>query len=417
MLMSAIKLSICIPTYDRARFLEQTLERLASWTLPFPHEIVVSDNASTDNTTAVVERLLAQGLPIRYFRGDYNTGYLANLGSALRLGRGEHLVNLSDDDRLIPEGLVEAVSFLDANPNVVACYAPWLIHDEINEQDIGQFYTVDGDFVLPQRDFGAALAFISERIAFPETGVYRASALRVSWTPRHFAFWAFSHFAHYLDQGDVAFLRNPFYRYIFNYHRIDHGANHAGIVETMTAWDRYRGGLEYLLYFGVKRGAIAGTHETLRYYDDMIQKVMVDRMVMAQKLWVLRNDFLNAYELYARLVLAGSENHPDLLALRDKIRPWAGAQTLAWFVNNTAGIRRLVIANFGNAEQLSESLRKLGLRREITIDIHRAPSPAPPQPHTVALVRLPADREPFLAMGYEPNLVLCGKDLVDTLLV
>jgi glycosyltransferase involved in cell wall biosynthesis len=417
MLMSAIKLSICIPTYDRARFLEQTLERLASWTLPFPHEIVVSDNASTDNTTAVVERLLAQGLPIRYFRGDYNTGYLANLGSALRLGRGEHLVNLSDDDRLIPEGLVEAVSFLDANPNVVACYAPWLIHDEINEQDIGQFYTVDVDFVLPQRDIGAALAFISERIAFPETGVYRASALRVSWTPRHFAFWAFSHFAHYLDQGDVAFLRNPFYRYIFNYHRIDHGANHAGIVETMTAWDRYRGGLEYLLYFGVKRGAIAGTHETLRYYDDMIQKVMVDRMVMAQKLWVLRNDFLNAYELYARLVLAGSENHPDLLALRDKIRPWAGAQTLAWFVNNTAGIRRLVIANFGNAEQLSESLRKLGLRREITIDIHRAPSPAPPQPHTVALVRLPADREPFLAMGYEPNLVLCGKDLVDTLLV
>jgi hypothetical protein len=33
------------------------------------------------------------------------------------------------------------------------------------------------------------------------------------------------------------------------------------------------------------------------------------------------------------------------------------------------------------------------------------------------LVRLPADREPFLAMGYEPNLVLCWKDLVDTLLV
>jgi glycosyltransferase involved in cell wall biosynthesis len=416
MLVSAIKLSICIPTYDRARFLEQTLERLASWTFPFPHEIVVSDNASTDNTTAVVERFLSQGLPIRYFRGDYNTGYFANLGSALRYGRGEHLVNLSDDDHLIPEGLMEAVSFLDANPNVVACYSPWVIHDEMNEQDIGRFYAVDEDFVLTRRDFGAALAFITERIAFPETGVYRASALRISWAPRHFAFWAFSHFAHYLDQGDVVFLRNPFYRYIFNY-RIDHGANPAGIVETMTAWDRYRGGLEYLLYFGVKRGAIAGTRETLRYYDDMIQKVMVDRMVMAQKLWVSRNDFLNAYELYTRLVLAGSENHPLLLALRDKIRPFAGAQTLAWFVNTTAGIRRLVIANISNAEQLSDSLRKLGLRREITIDIHRAPSPAPPHPHTVVLVRLLADREPFLAMGYEPNLVLSWKDLVDTLLV
>jgi hypothetical protein len=149
----------------------------------------------------------------------------------------------------------------------------------------------------------------------------------------------------------------------------------------------------------------------------MIQKVMVDRMVMAQKLWASRNDFLNAYELYTRLVLAGSENDPVLLALRDKIRPWAGAQTLAWFVNTTAGIRRLVIANISNAEQLSDSLRKLALRREIAIDIHRAPSPPPPQLHTVVLVRLPADREPFVAMGYEPNLVLCWKDLVDTLLV
>jgi hypothetical protein len=165
------------------------------------------------------------------------------------------------------------------------------------------------------------------------------------------------------------------------------------------------------------QGAIAGTHETLRHYDDMIQKVMVDRMLVAQNLWASRSDFLNAYELYARLVLAGKENHPVLLALRDKIRPWAGVQTLAWFVNTTAGIRRLVIANINNAEQLSDSLRKLGLRREIAIDIHRAPSPAPPQPHTVALVRLPADREPFVAMGYEPNLVLCWKDLVDTLLV
>jgi hypothetical protein len=179
----------------------------------------------------------------------------ACLGSALRLGRGELLVHLSDDDRLIPEGLVEAVSFLDANPKIVACYAPWLIHDEMNEQDIGQFYAVDEDFVLPRRDFGAALAFISERIAFPEMGVYRASALRVSWAPRHFAFWAFAHFAHYLDQGDVAFLRNPYYRYILT-SGSDHGTNPAGIVETMTAWDRYRGGLEYLLYFGVKRGAL-----------------------------------------------------------------------------------------------------------------------------------------------------------------
>ena len=54
-----MKLSICIPTHNRAEFLPATLESIAAqWTDDI--EIAVSDNASTDHTAAIVESYRAR---------------------------------------------------------------------------------------------------------------------------------------------------------------------------------------------------------------------------------------------------------------------------------------------------------------------------------------------------------------------
>ena len=50
--MTDVTLSICIPTYNRAAFLDYSLSNLAAARFPFPIEIVISDNASTDETPA-----------------------------------------------------------------------------------------------------------------------------------------------------------------------------------------------------------------------------------------------------------------------------------------------------------------------------------------------------------------------------
>ena len=53
-------LSICVPTYNRSRYLASLLEGLVAQIGDFPHpfELVISDNASTDDTPAVVCALL-----------------------------------------------------------------------------------------------------------------------------------------------------------------------------------------------------------------------------------------------------------------------------------------------------------------------------------------------------------------------
>jgi glycosyltransferase involved in cell wall biosynthesis len=77
-------LSICVPTYNRSRYLASLLEGLVAQMATFPHsyELVISDNASTDDTPAVVARLLDR-LPIRSIRHPETIGCYPNVVFAM----------------------------------------------------------------------------------------------------------------------------------------------------------------------------------------------------------------------------------------------------------------------------------------------------------------------------------------------
>ena len=64
-------LTIAIPTYNRATFLENNLKQLYNnWQQLNDKnylEIIISNNASTDNTKAIVQQFVDLGLPIRFF--------------------------------------------------------------------------------------------------------------------------------------------------------------------------------------------------------------------------------------------------------------------------------------------------------------------------------------------------------------
>jgi glycosyltransferase involved in cell wall biosynthesis len=107
--------SIAIPTYNRAA----TLERAVRSALAQTHvdlEVVVSDNASTDATGEVLQRLAASDARLRWVRQDANHGMVANLNAAAALARGDHVMLLSDDDWLAPRCLEATLAALRARP-------------------------------------------------------------------------------------------------------------------------------------------------------------------------------------------------------------------------------------------------------------------------------------------------------------
>jgi len=87
--------SVCIPTYNRASFLPQAIESVLTQDFT-DFELVICDNASNDNTQAVVEKY--QDRRIRYVRYENLVGMYANHNRCIDLARAEWLVFLHSDD-------------------------------------------------------------------------------------------------------------------------------------------------------------------------------------------------------------------------------------------------------------------------------------------------------------------------------
>jgi glycosyltransferase involved in cell wall biosynthesis len=108
--MNQIKISICMTTRNRGRFIGATLESIICQATD-EVEIVVVDGASTDNTKEVL-RFYRERFPrLRYFCQETNMGIDRDFVKAVDLARGEYCWLFCDDDLLKP-GAIQAV--LDA---------------------------------------------------------------------------------------------------------------------------------------------------------------------------------------------------------------------------------------------------------------------------------------------------------------
>ncbi|WP_067735602.1 glycosyltransferase family A protein [Novosphingobium naphthalenivorans] len=414
--MTQIKLSICIPTYNRAEYLRTALECLAEADFSFAHEIVISDNASTDHTQEVVQDFIAQGLPILYLRAPVNAGPAPNLTNAIQHASGEYMIYQGDDDLLILPRIAEVVAYLDANPDVTACHAPWYLYNQVKGIDERKFYEVDADVKFPRQDFMGVFEFLFQKHIFPEIAIYRLAHARAAFVPRHFCFWPFAFLAHFLDDGAVTFLKEPFYRSV-TLSKHAPSRQQAGNEEVMTSWDTYRGGLEYFLHFGTKRGRFSQAEEARALYDRMCHIFTALRMSVAIRFWVAKHDYIRAYELYTRMAIAGFADHASVAELRAQFPAMVALQTLAFNVSAMPEISRLVLSDAGDVEAVAELLRNMGLSAHITVTADTRDDEPSLVGATAVLVPSAEKALEFVARGYDPHFIFEEQDLIRFVLV
>ncbi|MCD6192410.1 MAG: glycosyltransferase family 2 protein [Candidatus Aminicenantes bacterium] len=127
-----MKISIIIPTYNRAPFLAEALESVIKQTV-FPTlfknqevEILVIDDGSEDNTRKIVE----QFKPYTTYLRQPHRGVSAARNHGLQRARGELIAYLDSDDLWLPEKLAVQLSFMKAFPRCMVCYTEeiWLRH-------------------------------------------------------------------------------------------------------------------------------------------------------------------------------------------------------------------------------------------------------------------------------------------------
>jgi glycosyltransferase involved in cell wall biosynthesis len=117
--MTTCTLSLCIATFNRAPFLEETLRGIASQVSP-DVEIVVIDGGSTDGTSAVVERFRGSLPALRYERRPEPGGVDRDFDLSVEAASGRYCWLMSDDDLMEPGALASVLARLQRHePSVL----------------------------------------------------------------------------------------------------------------------------------------------------------------------------------------------------------------------------------------------------------------------------------------------------------
>ncbi len=138
--------SICIPTYNRATIITKAIDSALSQTYK-NIEVIVVDNASTDNTEEIV---LGYDDPrLRYVRNSENLGLFGNFNRCIELYKGEFLHILHSDDYIDSDFTEKCVDFFKKNQDV------WLTSSSsrvISSEKAVETKVFDGDTVLRSPD-------------------------------------------------------------------------------------------------------------------------------------------------------------------------------------------------------------------------------------------------------------------------
>lgn len=115
--MSTPLLSICIPTYNRAAYLPICLDSIVneyktSNELLELTEIVIADNASTDDTANIVKEYQKKYPNIIYFRNERNLGFDRSFTRLMERATGKYCLSIGDDDAFFEGAIPKIVKML-----------------------------------------------------------------------------------------------------------------------------------------------------------------------------------------------------------------------------------------------------------------------------------------------------------------
>jgi abequosyltransferase len=116
----AIRLSICIPTYNFGEFIGETLESIMLQVVDGV-EVVVLDGGSTDQTPEVVRGFQARFPALRYERRAERGGIDRDLARTVELARGEYCWLFCSDDVMKPRAIERVLSHIRSQLDIYLC--------------------------------------------------------------------------------------------------------------------------------------------------------------------------------------------------------------------------------------------------------------------------------------------------------
>lgn len=170
--------TIGLPTYNRAKYLGQTLESILGQTFQ-DFEIILCDDHSSDDTFEIARAFAATDDRVLLYRHEHNRGFYLNFNLPLMWARGDYFILAGQDDVWEPRFLERLVAILENDPSVAVATSvldlidergvPFQPHSSLTELNAADHLSSLSRFILRADDVGGANAF---------HGLFRTAALR-----------------------------------------------------------------------------------------------------------------------------------------------------------------------------------------------------------------------------------------------
>lgn len=215
----APRVSVVVPSYQNAQYVEATLRSVLAQTFT-DFELVVSDHSSTDGTWELLQPFAADPR-VRLVRQPAGGGAPANWRAVTELARGELVKLVCADDLIAPTALAEQVAALDAHPSAVMVSSLRDIVDAGGSVVVrarglqGMDGLVPGDVARRRTVVAGSNVFGEPACALLRTDVLRRAG---GWDDRSPYLLDQATFAAVLRFGDLVALRRPLATF-----RISHG--------------------------------------------------------------------------------------------------------------------------------------------------------------------------------------------------
>jgi glycosyltransferase involved in cell wall biosynthesis len=206
--LSLPSVSVLMPTYNYASYLAEAIESVLAQDFQ-DFELLIVDDCSSDQTAEVVRPFCDRDRRVRFVANPSNLGMVENWNRCLEQARGEYIKFLFGDDKLSgPQALGRMLGMLRDNPSAVLAASARRILDEKSEGT--QIWRPlpegchDGRKVIAR-----CLIENANLVGEPSAVLFRRKDARRGFDPKFRQIVDMEMWFHLLEQGDLAYTREP----------------------------------------------------------------------------------------------------------------------------------------------------------------------------------------------------------------
>ncbi len=114
------RLSIVLLNYNHARYIGEALQAILGQSYK-PWEVIIVDDASTDNSIDVIEKFIRRDPTVRLLKNEHNMGVERSANRGLEYASGDYIFSAAADDKILPGLFEKSIRMLALYPQAGLC--------------------------------------------------------------------------------------------------------------------------------------------------------------------------------------------------------------------------------------------------------------------------------------------------------